>query len=55
MLSVLERLGRLTDSAKNRQACASLASRTISHFIGRTAEICKPPAVMYLAVLEDMA
>lgn len=55
MLSVLESLGRLTDSAENRQACASLASHTIFHFISRTVEICKPPAVMYLAVLEDVA
>lgn len=55
MLSMLEGPGGLTDSAKNRQACASLASHTVFHFISRTAEICKPPAVMYLAVLEDVA
>ena len=55
ILSVLESPGGSTDSAKNRQACASLASHTIFHFISRTAEICKPPAVMYPAVLEDTA
>lgn len=54
ILSMLERPGGLTDSVKNRQACASLASYTVFQFI-RTVEMCKPLAVMYLAGLKDVA
>lgn len=54
MLSMPERPGGLTDSVKNRQACASLVSHTIFQFISRTVEMCKSLAGMPPAVLKDV-
>lgn len=55
MLSMPERPGGLTDSVKDRQACASLVSYTIFQFIiSRTVQMCKPAAGMSPAVLKDL-
>lgn len=54
MLSMPDRPGGLTDSVKNRQACASLALCIIFQFISRTVEMCKRMAGMSPAILKDL-
>lgn len=56
MLSMPERRGGLSDSVKNRQACASLASYTILifQFISKAVEMCKLMAGMSPPVLKDL-
>lgn len=56
MLSMPERPGGLSDSVKNRQVCAGLASYTILifRFISKTVEMCKLMAGMSPPVLKNL-